>query len=127
MGRFFERLKTALGKAPGGKQEFLDSDGKVSAVLPENSPAHPYFSPDPLSMAQKSVEGILNAEKYDFGPSIAHLTGFRLNLPESTGILNSECHSWKSFKSGVLNAQRHGWQGSHPEILNGNQYRWKIE
>jgi len=113
MGRFFERLKTALGKAPGGKQVFLDSDGKVSAILP--------------AMAQKSDEGILNAEKYDFGPSIAHLTGFRLDLPESTGILNSECHSWKSVKSGVLNAPKHGWQGSHPEILNGNQYRWKIE
>ena len=113
MGRFFERLKTALGIAPGGKQVILDSDGKVSAMLP--------------AMAQKSDEGILNAEKYDFGPSIAHLTGLRLELPKSTGILNSECHSWKSVKSGVLNAQRHGWQGAHPEILNGNQYRWKIE
>jgi len=112
MGRFFESLKTALGIAPGGKQVVLDSDGKVSAVLP--------------AMA-KSDEGILNAEKYDFGPSIAHLTGFRLDLPESTGILNSECHSWKSVKSGVLNAPKQVWQGSHPEILNGNQYRWKIE
>ena len=113
MGRFFERLKTALGIAPGGKPVILDSDGKVSAMLPV--------------MAQKSDEGILNAERYDFGPSIAHLTGLRLDLPESTGILNSECHSWKSVKSGVLNAQRHGWQGSYPEILNGNLYRWKIE
>ena len=113
MGRFFERLKTALGIAPGGKPVILDSDGKVSAMLPV--------------MAQKSDEGILNAERYDFGPSIAHLTGLRLDLPESTGILNSECHSWKSVKSGVLNAPKHGWQGAHPEILNGNLYRWKIE
>ena len=52
MGRFFERLKTALGIAPGDKQVFPDSEGKVSTMLP--------------AMDQKSDEGILNSERHSW-------------------------------------------------------------
>jgi hypothetical protein len=52
MGQFFERLKTALGIAPGGKQVFPDSNGKVTAMLP--------------AMDKKSDEGILNSERHSW-------------------------------------------------------------